>query len=78
MLGSRVARARASARQQVPGRLARIILPPTLRARAVEQRVAAVPKVEAVKRSASRFGPNSSSPKAKEELIVAVACQEST
>jgi hypothetical protein len=27
---------------------------------------------------ASRFGPNPSSPKAKEELIVVVACQEST
>ena len=31
-----------------------------------------------IEHSASRFGPNPSSPKAKEELIVVVACQEST
>jgi hypothetical protein len=37
-----------------------------------------VPKVEAIEGSASRFGTNPSSPKAKEELIVAVACHEST
>jgi hypothetical protein len=36
------------------------------------------PKIEAIKRSVSCFGPNLSSPKAKEELIVVVACQEST
>ena len=35
----------------------------------------AVPKFEAVERSARRFGPNPSSPEAPEELIVAVACQ---
>jgi hypothetical protein len=58
--------------------LASILLLPTSRARAVDQTVAAVPKFEAVKRSASRFGPNLSSPKAEEELIVAVACQEGT
>jgi hypothetical protein len=45
------------------------------RARAVDQTVVAVPTFEAVKRSASRFGPNPSLPKAEEELIVAVACQ---
>jgi hypothetical protein len=32
----------------------------------------------AIERLASRFGPNPSSPKANEELIVAVACQECT
>jgi hypothetical protein len=58
--------------------LARFFLPPTWQARAVDQVVAAVPKVEAVEHSASRFGTNPLSPKAKEELIVAVACQEST
>jgi hypothetical protein len=58
--------------------LARFILPPTLRARAVDQVVAAVPEIEAVERSASRFSPKQLSPKAEEELIVAVACQEST
>jgi hypothetical protein len=45
-------------------------LPPS-RARAVDQ-------IEAIEGSASRFGPNPSFPKAKEELIVTVACQEST
>jgi hypothetical protein len=54
------------------------LLLPTSRARAVDQTVAAVPKLEAVKCSASRFGPNPLSPKAEEELIVAVACQEGT
>jgi hypothetical protein len=39
---------------------------------------AAVLKIEAVERSESRFGPKPSSPKAEEELIVAIACQEST
>ena len=52
-------------------------LPPS-RARAVDQIVAAVPKVEAIEGSSSRFGPNPSSPQAPEELIVAVACPEST
>jgi hypothetical protein len=42
------------------------------------QIVAAVPRIEAIEGSESHFGPNPSSPKAKEELIVAVACQEST
>jgi hypothetical protein len=59
--------------------LARFFLPPTLRARAVNQEVvAAVPNIKAVERSASRFGPKPLLPKAEEELIVAVACQEST
>jgi hypothetical protein len=53
-------------------------LPPTLGARAINQVVAAIPKIEAVKCSASRFSPKPSSPKAKEGLIVAVAYQEST
>jgi hypothetical protein len=59
--------------------LARFFLPLTSGARAVDQEeVAAVPKIEAVERSVSRFRPKPSSPKAEEELIVAVACQEST
>jgi hypothetical protein len=67
------------ARKLVPRRSVGILLPPTSRARAVDQRVAAVvPGIEAIEEVASRFGPNPSSPKAKEELIVAVACQEST
>jgi len=35
-------------------------------------------ETKASERSASRFGRNPSLPKAKEELIVAVACQEGT
>ena len=50
-------------------------LPSSRASRAVDRRVAAVPKFEAVERSASRFGPNPSLPEAPEELIVAVACQ---
>ena len=76
-LGSRK-RARTSACQQDPRRSASILLLPTSRARSVDQTVVAVPKLEAVKRSASRVRPNPLSPKAEEELIVAVACQEST
>ncbi len=38
----------------------------------------AVPRIEVIEGSASHFGPNPLSSKAKEELIVAVACQEST
>ena len=49
-----------------------------LRARAVDQVVPTVPKIEAVERLASCFGPNPLSPKAEEEMIAAVACQEST
>ena len=50
-----------------------------LRASAVDQRVAAIiPQIEAIKHLASRFGLNTSSPKAKEELIVVVACHERT
>ena len=41
-------------------------------------KVAAIPRIEAIEEVASCFGPNPLSPKAKEELIVAVACQEST
>ncbi len=55
----------------------KVFLPPTVRARAIDQEVAAVPTIEAIERSASRYGPNSSSPKAKEELIIVVACKES-
>ena len=53
-------------------------LPPTLGERAIDQVVAAVPKIKAVKHSASRFGLDLLSPKAKEELIVVVACHMST
>jgi hypothetical protein len=67
-----------SARQQDLRRSASILLLLTSRARAADQTVAAVPKLEAVKCLASRFGPNPSSPKAEEESIVAVACQEGT
>ncbi len=68
----------ASTSKSVPWRSASFFRLPTSRARAVDQIVAAVPRIEAIEGSASRFGPNPSSPKAKEELIVAVACQEST
>ena len=69
---------RASTSKSVPWRSASFFRLPTSRARAVDQIVAAVPRIEAIEGSASRFGPNPSSPEAKEELIVAVACQEST
>ena len=50
-----------------------------LRARAVDQRVAAVvPEILAIELSVSRFGPNPSSPEAKEEVLNVVACQKST
>jgi hypothetical protein len=72
-------RARTSTHQQGPRRSVSFFqLPPLQASRAVDRRVAAVPKFEAVERSASRFGPNPLSPKAPEELIVAVACPEST
>jgi hypothetical protein len=71
-------RARTCTCQQGPRRLASFFQLPLSRARAVDQIVAAVPRIEAIEGSASCFGPNPSSPKAKEELIVAVACQEST
>jgi hypothetical protein len=48
-------------------------LPPTLRARAVDKEVAAVPPSKAIDRFVSRFGRNPLSPKAKEGLIVAVS-----
>ena len=69
---------RASTSKSVPWRLASFFRLPTSRVRAVDQIVAAVPRIEAIEGFASRFGPNPSSPKAKEELIVAVACQKST
>ncbi len=69
---------RTCTRQQGPQRLASFFQLPPSRARAVDQIVAAVPRIEAIEGSASRFGPNPSSPKAKEELIVAVPCQKST
>ena len=77
MLGSR-ARVRASTRKSVSWRSASFFLLPTSRARAVDHEVAAVPKTKVVEHFASRFGPNPSSPKVKEELIVVVACQKST
>ena len=48
------------------------------RARAVDQVVAAVPTIKAIERSASRFSPDPLSLKAKEEVLNAAACQEST
>ncbi len=49
------------------------------RAKAVNQRVAAiVPEIGVIERLASCFGPNLLLPKANEELIVVVACQESS
>jgi hypothetical protein len=69
---------RASTRKSVPWRLASFFLLPTSRARAVDHKVTAVPKTKAVERFASRFGPNLLLLKAKEELIVTVACQESS
>ncbi len=77
LLGSRK-RARTSVRLQGPRRSASFFQLPPSRARAVDQIVATVPRIEVIEGSASRFGPNPSSPKAKEELIVAVVCQEST
>jgi hypothetical protein len=71
-------RARTSARQQGPRRSASFFQLPPSRARAVDRIVAAIPKVEAIEGGASRFGPNPLLPKAPEELIVAVACLEST
>ena len=68
-------RARTSTHQQGPRRLVSFIQLPSSRvSRAVDRRVAAVPRIKAVERSSRRFGPNSS-PEAPEELIVAVACQ---
>jgi len=59
--------------------LARFFLPPTSQARAVDQVVAAVPTIKAIECLATCFRPkNPSSTKANEELIVVVACQEST
>jgi len=69
---------RTCTRQQGPRHSASFSHLPPSRASAVDQIVAAVPRIEAIEGSASRFGPNLSSPKAKEELIVAVTCQEST
>ena len=77
MLGNR-AWVCSSTRKSVPWRSASFFLLPTSRARAVNHKVAVVPKTKAVEHFASHFGPNASLPKAKEELIAAVACQEST
>jgi len=71
--------ARVSARPSVTWRPTGFLGPPAPRARAVDQRVAAaLPETKASERSASRLGPNSLSPEAKEEVLNAVACQEST
>ena len=40
--------------------------------------MAVLPKTKVSERSASRLGPNPSLPEAKEEVLNAVACQEST
>ena len=72
-------RTRTSAsHKEGPRRSVSLFQLPSSRARAVDLRVAAVPKVEAIEGSASRVGPNPSLPEAPEELIVAVACPEST
>ena len=71
-------RARTCTRQQGPRRSVSFSQLPPSRARAVDRIVAAVPKVEAIEGSASRVGPYPSLPEAPEELIVAVACPEST
>jgi hypothetical protein len=50
-----------------------------LQASVINQRVAAVvPEILVIGHLASRFGPNPLSPKAKEQLIAAVVCQECT
>ena len=64
--------------KQGPRRSVSFFQLPSSRARAVDRRVAAVPKVEAIEGFASRVGPNPSLPEVPEELIVAVACPEST
>ena len=52
---------------------------PAPRARAVDQRVVAIlPETKASKHLLSHLSPNPSSPEAKEEVLNAVACQEST
>jgi hypothetical protein len=77
-LRSRV-RVRTSTHEQGPRRTVSLLqLPPLRASRAVDRRVAAVPKIEAIEGSTSRFGPNPSLSEAPEELIVAVACPEST
>jgi hypothetical protein len=68
-------RVRTNTHQQGPRRSVGFSQLPSPRARAVDRIVAAVPKVEAIEGSASRFGPYPSLPEAPEELIVAVACQ---
>jgi hypothetical protein len=77
LLGSHK-RARTSTRLQGPRRLVSFFQLPPSQARAVDRIIAAVPEDEAIEGSTSRFGPNPSLPKATEELIVAVACQDST
>jgi hypothetical protein len=70
---------RTNTHQQGPRRPVSLFrLPSSQAGRAANRIVAAVPKVEAIEGSASRFGPNHSLPEAPEELIVAVACPEST
>jgi hypothetical protein len=68
----------ASTSKSVPWRSASFFRLPTSRARAVDQIVVAVPRIEAIEGFVSRFSSNPSSPEAKEELIVAASCQEST
>jgi hypothetical protein len=72
-------RARVSARPSVTWRPTGFLDPPAPRSRAVDRGVAAVlPEIKASKRLASHLGPNPLSPEAKEEVLNAVACQEST
>jgi hypothetical protein len=72
-------RVRTSTHEQGPRRSVSLLqLPPSRASRAVDRRVAAIPKIEAIEGSTSRVGPNPSLPEAPEELIVTVACPEST
>ncbi len=68
-----------SARPSVTWRPTGFLDLPAPRARDVDKRVVAVlPETKASKRLVSRLGPNPSSPEAKEEVLNAFACQEST
>ena len=78
MLGSHTL-ARASTRPSVTWRPTGFLDLPAPQARAVDQRVAAVVlETKASECSASRLGPNPSSLEAKEEVLNAISCQEST
>ena len=76
--GSRT-QARVSARPSITWRPTVFLDPPAPRARAVDRRVAVVVlETKASELSTSRLGPNPSSPEAKEKVLNAIACHEST